>query len=76
MERDHPERAERTFRPLLEDTADKALQADILSNVGDAYFRAGRFPEARRRYAESFDLYNMPQLDRINYRAQRRLGGL
>jgi tetratricopeptide (TPR) repeat protein len=75
-ERDHPEWADLTFRSLLEDTADKALQADILSNVGDAYFRAGRFHEARRRYAESFDRYNMPQLDRINYRAQRRLGGL
>jgi tetratricopeptide (TPR) repeat protein len=73
---DHPEWTESAFRPFLDNTADKPLQADILSNVGDAYFRAGRFGEARRRYAESFDLYNMPQLDRINYRAQRRLGGL
>jgi tetratricopeptide (TPR) repeat protein len=76
VERDHPEWSEAIFRPFLEDTADKALQADILSNLGDAYFRAGRIHEARSRYAESFDRYNMPQLDRINYRAQRRLGGL
>jgi tetratricopeptide (TPR) repeat protein len=76
MNPDRPESTEAAFRPFLNDTADKALQADILSNVGDAFFCAGRFDEARRRYAESFDLYNMPQLDRINYRAQRRLGGL
>ena len=71
-----PERAEAAFRPLLAETADRALQADILSNLADAFFRAGSFAEARRLYAESFDRFNMPQIDRINYRAQRRLGGL
>lgn len=63
-------------RPLLEGLDDQALKADVLSNLGDACFQSGRLDEARSYYARSFDLYNMPQYDRINYRAQRRLGGL
>jgi hypothetical protein len=71
-----PDLVEAAFGPLLRGTADQALRADALNNVGDAYFKAGEMAQARRRYAESFDIYNMPELFRINYRAQRRLGGL
>jgi hypothetical protein len=71
-----PECAEQAYLPLLRETTDRALHADILNDIGDAYFRAGQFGEARTRYAHSFDVYNMPQIERINYRAQRRIGGL
>ncbi len=76
VDRSRPERAQEAFQPLLDGCADRALRADILNIVGDAYFEASRMSEARRRYVESFDVFNMPGVDKINYRAQRRLGGL
>jgi tetratricopeptide (TPR) repeat protein len=75
-DRNHPERADELFSPLLLESADRALRADILNVVGDAYFDAGQMEEARRRYVESFDVFNLPGVSKINYRAQRRLGGL
>jgi hypothetical protein len=65
----HPERAE--FSDVL---ADRMLRADVLNIVADAYFASGRMAEARRRYAESLDLLNLPQ--RKNFRAQKGLGGI
>jgi tetratricopeptide (TPR) repeat protein len=72
----HPELVEASFAPLLTGLADRALRADVLNVLGDAYFEAGRMIEARRRYVESFDVFNLPGATKINYRAQRRLGGL
>jgi hypothetical protein len=75
MDWSHPEQIEADCRPFLKGTVDRALHAEVLANLGDLYFRAGRLPEARAHYADSFDAYTMPHIDRINYRAQRRLGG-
>ena len=76
VDRAHPEQVEATFAPLLEGLSDRALRADVLNVLGDAYFEAGRLIEARKRYVESFDVFNLPGVNKINYRAQRRLGGL
>ena len=65
----HPERAEANVA-----IADRMLRADVLNILADAYFRAGRMAEARRRYAESLDLLNLPQ--RKNFRAQKGIGGI
>jgi hypothetical protein len=75
-DRSRPERVQAEFASLLAASADRALRADILNVLGDAFFEAGQLAEARRRYVESFDVYNLPSVDKINYRAQRRLGGL
>jgi hypothetical protein len=75
-DRTRPELVEEEFAPLLHTSADLALRADILNVLGDAYFEAGQMTAARRRYVESFDVYNLPRVGKINYRAQRRLGGL
>jgi tetratricopeptide (TPR) repeat protein len=75
-DRSRPELVQAAFDPLLKGCADRALRADILNVLGDAYFEAGHLMKARRCYVESFDVYNLPGVDRINYRAQRRLGGL
>ena len=53
---------------------DRILRADVLNMLADAYFESGRMGEARRGYAESLDLMNLPQ--RKNFRAQKGLGGL
>lgn len=70
-----PGQVEAEFAPLLTGTVERPLQADALSEIGDAYLRAGLFVEARRFFAASFDRYNIPEQFK-NYRAQRRLGGL
>lgn len=70
-----PDLIENEFRAFLARSAEKAVQADMLSVLGDAYLQAGRLAEARLRYAQSFDLFNIPEQFK-NYRAQRRLGGL
>jgi hypothetical protein len=74
IDRDHPEIAEAVLEPLLHRVADRLVCADILNILGDAYFAAGRANEARERYAESFDLLNLPQ--QKNFLAQKGLGGL
>lgn len=69
-----PEKVEAHFLPILDALADRVLRADILATIGDAYFEAGRFGEARARYRESFRAFNLPK--RINYRAQHGLMGM
>jgi tetratricopeptide (TPR) repeat protein len=71
----HPERAEPFLRSILDDSGDLTLRGDILSILGDSYFHAGQYEQARKCYIQSFDLYNVPQAFR-NFRAQRRLGGV
>jgi hypothetical protein len=75
-DRNRPELTAAEFAPVLSQSADRALHADILNALGDAYFEAGRLKEARQCYVESFDVFNLPSATKINYRAQRRLGGL
>jgi hypothetical protein len=69
----HPELAEKACDRVLTGLADRTVRADLLSNLGDAYFEAGQTKTARRRYATSSDAYTLPEI--INYRAQRGLGG-
>jgi hypothetical protein len=70
-----PELVEEGLGPLLgPGVADRALQADSLVVLGNAYFAAGRFQEARRCYARSLDLFQLPRQD--NFRAEKALGGL
>src|SRR5262249_38694618 len=76
LERSQPEQVEADFAPMLKGLADRALRADVLNVLGDAFFEAGRMIEAQRRSVESFDVFSLPGVGKINYRAQRRLGGL
>jgi tetratricopeptide (TPR) repeat protein len=76
LDRTNPDTAARIMEPILEETHDLPMHADVRSILGDAYFQAGRFSQARRFFVESFDLFNLPDVNQINYRAQRRLGGL
>jgi hypothetical protein len=69
-----PESAESAFAPLLERTADRALRADCLSILGDAYFEAGHMETARSRYASSSTAFTLPKV--INSHALRGLGGM
>jgi tetratricopeptide (TPR) repeat protein len=54
--------------------ADQPLQADLLALLGSAWLQAGQVEKARRYFAESLDLFNMPRNQ--NLRAQMGLGGL
>ena len=73
-DRDHPERVEAAFRPMVTRLADQILLGDILNTVGNAYFEAGQVIEARRRYAHSYDVFCLPKA--INLEAQKQLGGM
>jgi tetratricopeptide (TPR) repeat protein len=70
----HPDDIENELRPLVNSLSDQILRAEILANLGDSYFAAGRHDVSRRRYAESFKSFLLPRV--INYRAQKPLGGL
>jgi hypothetical protein len=73
QDREHPEVAETLTEGTLNGLADRVLRADILNNLAQNYFDAGKMTEARRRYAASSDAFTLPEV--INYRAQRGLGG-
>jgi tetratricopeptide (TPR) repeat protein len=71
----HPGRVEQSLGPLLtRSVADQPLRADSLVVLGNALFEAGRIREARRRYAESMDLFSLPRI--VNFGAAKGLGGL
>jgi hypothetical protein len=79
----HPTVAERRLAAVLFRLADRPLQAYVFSAMADAYLaaekEAGRSREtdlnhARRFYAQSYDVYNLPK--KINIHAQKALGGL
>jgi tetratricopeptide (TPR) repeat protein len=46
--------------------SDRTMRAALLAMLGDAYFEAGRFIEARARYEQSTDIYNLPK--HVNFR--------
>ena len=70
-----PDAIAEAIDPLLPQLRhDRTLRAAMLSLLGDAYFRAGQYAEARVRYNESADVYSLPK--HINYRAQRGLLGM
>ncbi len=70
----HPETARPWFRPVLNRISDRLLRADLLSSMGDLYFAAGEFAEARKYYRESLHVYDLPK--EINYRGRRGLVGM
>jgi tetratricopeptide (TPR) repeat protein len=74
FDRERPERVRSELQPILADIGDQVLNAEILNTLGNACFEAGWVTEARRLYAESYDLFCLPKS--INFRAQRKLGGL
>jgi hypothetical protein len=74
IDRDRPEHVQSELRPILADIGDQVLNAEILNTLGNACFEAGWLTEARRLYAESYDVFCLPKS--INFRAQRKLGGL
>jgi hypothetical protein len=74
IDRDGPERVRSELQPILGDLGDQVLNAEILNTLADAFFEAGWIGEARRLYAKSYDVFCLPKS--INFRAQRRLGGL
>ncbi|MGA2033381.1 MAG: hypothetical protein ABSG68_14080 [Thermoguttaceae bacterium] len=59
---------------ILDHCPNRLLRADIVAVLGDAFFDAGRMPAARKCYAESMDLFNLPK--QINLRAQKSLVGM
>jgi tetratricopeptide (TPR) repeat protein len=74
IDRWRPAAVESTFAPMLADLADRPLRAEILDFLGEVYWQAGEFAEARRRFAASYDVFSLPK--RPNIRAQKKLGGL
>jgi len=64
---------EKKFRQTLNRLADRALKADILASLADAYFDAGRMVEARACYMESLRTFALPK--NSNYRAMKGLSG-
>ncbi len=73
----NPNRADEiaeTIIPQIPRIGDRVLRCDLAAVVGDAYFAAGRFHEARDYYAWSMDIFSLPKL--VNTHAQRGLLGL
>jgi hypothetical protein len=62
------------FAPLLERLPDRVLRADVQSTLGNAFFEAGAFKQARKWYFDSIKSFMLPKI--INYRGQKGLGGL
>jgi hypothetical protein len=74
-DRQRPERVAEALALLLAGSlADQPLRADGLVLLANAYFLAGQPGPARRRFAESLDLYTLPSSP--NYRAAKGLGGM
>src|SRR5262249_18273917 len=74
FDREQPDRVRSVFQPILANLGDQVLNAEILNTLGDACLEAGWWVEARRLYGQSYDLFCLPKS--INFRAQRKLGGL
>lgn len=73
--RGDPEAIAALVDPLLDQLrSDRTMRAALLAMLGDAYFKADRFVEARARYEESMAAYNLPK--HVNFRAQRGLLGM
>jgi Tfp pilus assembly protein PilF len=66
--------AQAEVAPLMARLADRPLRADILTALGHSYFGAGDFMQARKCFAQSLAAFSLPK--RINYGAQKGLGGL
>jgi tetratricopeptide (TPR) repeat protein len=53
---------------------DRTMRAVLLAMVGDTFFKAGQFAEARDRYFASQRVFSLPK--HVNYRAQRGVLGM
>lgn len=69
-----PDQIAGVLDPLLPKLADRALRASLLAMLGDSYFEAGEFAQARRLYHRSLSAFSLPKS--INYRALRGLVGI
>ena len=74
IERSQPEQVEALLEPLFAFLGDRLIRADMISLVGDAYFEAGRFREARVRYRASLEAFSLPRF--VNPHAQEAMLGL
>jgi hypothetical protein len=74
LDPEHPERMEAELAPLLIGPGDRILRADVLAALGEAYLKARQVAKARQCFAASFDLFHLPR--KLNYRAQKGLGGV
>ena len=74
-DRHDPEMVATVVDPLLGRlTEDRTLRAALLAMLGDSYFKAGQFVQARARYRASMAAYSLPK--HINFRAYRGLSGM
>jgi tetratricopeptide (TPR) repeat protein len=74
LDRTHPDESRRWIDLVLPRLGDRLLRADLLSSLGDAYFEAGQFAEARTFYRDSLRVYDLPK--EINYRGRKGLLGM
>src|SRR5258708_25170648 len=59
LDRERPQQVEAAFDPMWLGLADRPLKAEILYALGEAYWQAGQFVEARRRFAASYDVFSL-----------------
>ncbi len=65
-----PERIAGVVDPLIARLADdRSLRKTLQGMLGDSYFEAGQFAQARDRYEKSMAAYSLPK--QINFRTQR-----
>jgi hypothetical protein len=74
VERTRPEQVDAMMSMARDGLADRILDADFLAASGAAYFAAGEFGAARRRFSQSFDRFSLAKT--INFQALHGLGGL
>jgi len=61
LHRKEPDLVESSLAIISARLGDRMLLSDIDSMIGDAYFDAGRFEEAREHYAASMETYSLPR---------------
>jgi hypothetical protein len=73
-DRDHPEMVEAQLGPLVARVGDRALRADLLERIADAFFQAGNLEVARKYYQDSIDMFCQPKF--VNLPAQAGMLGM
>jgi hypothetical protein len=71
----HPaDRIDRMMLPRVDQIGDRLVRSDIISLVGDTYFRDGQFDRARDMYQRSMKVFSLPKY--VNVHAQEGLLGM
>jgi len=69
-DRHDPEGIARIVDPLIARLSDdRSLRKTLQGMLGDGYFEAGQFAQARDRYEQSMEAYSLPK--QVNFRTQR-----